>query len=144
MPTHTLPLKPYWMLLIVVGVIVVSGCTASSTPPAVDLPDFVREPSSVKEAYQFAAMNPKEMEKYPCFCGCGKMGHTRYRSCYIKDIETKGTITWDDQAVGCGLCVDITKDDMRLKKDGKTSREIRTYIDAAYRSFGPSTHTAIQ
>ncbi len=145
MPTRPRPLKPYWILLVVIGVIVVPGCTTSSTTPAVALPDFVRDaPPSVKEAYQFAAMNPKEIEKYPCFCGCGKMGHTSNRSCYIKDSARDAMITWDNHAVGCGLCVDITKDVMRLTKDGKTSREIRAYIDATYSSFGPSTNTAIQ
>jgi Protein of unknown function with PCYCGC motif len=146
MPTRALFLKPYWVLLIGIAVIVLAGCaSASVATPGVDLPDFVREaPPSVKEAYQFAAMNPKEMEKYPCFCGCGKMGHTSNRSCYIKDISSDGTITWDNHAAGCGICVDITKDVMRLMKDGKTSREIRTYVDATYSSFGPSTNTAIQ
>ncbi len=144
MPASRSHPKPYWLLLIWVAVIVLSGCAAASSS-AIDLPDFVRDaPPAVKEAYQFAAMNPKELEKYPCYCGCGSMGHTSNRSCYIKNIDAGGQITWDNHAVGCGLCVDITKDVMRLMKDGKPSRDIRAYIDAQYSSFGPSTNTAIQ
>jgi Protein of unknown function with PCYCGC motif len=146
MPTRTPPLKLYSLLLILIGIIVLSGCASASVAmPGADLPDFLRDaPPSVQEAYPFVAMNPKEMEKYPCFCGCGKMGHTSNRSCYIKDISSDGQITWDNHAAGCGICVDITKDVMRQMKDGKPSREIRTYIDATYSSFGPSTNTAIQ
>jgi hypothetical protein len=140
---RSLPKFAFFLLVM----LIVSGCsTATSTVQLSDLtwPDFVRNaPPAVKEAYQYAALYPDELAKYPCYCGCGKMGHTSNRSCYIKDIAADGRITFDDHAAGCGICVDITKDVMRLKSEGQSSKQIRAYIDAQYSSFGPSTNTPL-
>src|SRR5688572_17722121 len=36
------------------------------------LPNFLGgAPARVQEAYQFAIAYPHELEKYPCYCGCG-------------------------------------------------------------------------
>jgi hypothetical protein len=35
--------------------------------------------------------------------------------------------------------VDITRDVMRLMREGRGEAEIRAYIDATYSKFGPST-----
>jgi len=37
--------------------------------------------------------------------------------------------------------VDITRDVMRMTREGKSAREIRAYIDATYSKFGPPTNT---
>lgn len=37
--------------------------------------------------------------------------------------------------------MDITRDVMRMKKDGKSTAEIRRAIDAAYLTYGPPTPT---
>ena len=146
MPISSLHPKPFLIVLSVM-MFILSGCGAADSagqPSASNLPDFVRDaPSAVKEAYQYAAMHPDELTKYPCYCGCGKMGHTSNRSCYIKDIAANGSITFDDHAAGCGICVDITKDVMRLKGEGQSSRQIRAYIDGQYSSYGPSTNTPL-
>ena len=97
----------------------------------------------VREAYRFAMANPHEMEKYPCFCGCGKMGHTSNLSCYVKTLGTDGAAVFDEHAAGCGICVDITQDVMRLSSEGKAAPEIRAYVDAQYAQFGPSTDTPL-
>ncbi len=142
MPIRLLPFKPYWLLLGIVA-LVISAC-AGSTVQGIAWPDFVRDaPSSVREAYQFAVSHPDEMAKYPCFCGCGKMGHKSNLNCYVKDIAADGKVTFDNHAAGCGICVDITKDVMRLLGEGKKSPQIRAYIDAQYSSFGPSTNTPL-
>jgi len=126
--------------------IILTGCgasTGSQASPNDQLTAFVKDaPKMVQEAYEYAMANPHELEKYPCYCGCGKMGHTSNRSCYIKDIAADGTITFDDHALGCGICVEITRDVMRLKAEGKSSQEIRRYIDAQYSQYGPATNTA--
>jgi hypothetical protein len=144
------------------AVLIVSGCSvsASSNPSSdmkppdsmsmmdttmqnVQYPDYVKNaPPTVHEAYEFALSHQKEMQKYPCFCGCGRMGHTSNLSCYIKDVDSKGKVTFDSHASGCGICVDITKDVKRLLAEGKSSKAIRTYIDATYSPYGPSTNTA--
>lgn len=98
-------------------------------------------PKTVQEAYRFAAANPDVLEKYPCYCGCGNMGHESNRDCYIKNIAADGTIEFDNHANGCTLCVDITQDVMRLMREGKDAATIRDYIDTTYSPFGPSTDT---
>jgi hypothetical protein len=37
--------------------------------------------------------------------------------------------------------VDITRDVMRLRREGKDVKAIRAYIDAEYRRYGESTDT---
>ncbi len=103
------------------------------------MPAEVRSaPTTVQQAYQFAAANPEVMKHIPCYCGCGAMGHTSNYSCYISAVDASGTITYDSHALGCSICVDITQDTMRLLKDGKTLPEIRLFIDQTYAQYGPS------
>ena len=100
--------------------------------------DVQAAPVSVQQSYQFAVANPDVLQKIPCFCGCGKIGHTSNYSCYVQGVDEKGSITFDDHAMGCSLCVDITQDTMRLMQQGKSPQEIRTYVDATYTKYGPS------
>lgn len=104
-----------------------------------DMPaDVQTAPVSVQQAYQFAFANPDMMTQIPCYCGCGSMGHTSNYSCYISDVGADGTLTYDNHALGCSICVDITQDAMRMLKDGKSVPEIRAYVDQTYAKFGPS------
>jgi len=142
-------MKRFWPgLLIIVGLLA-TACGATQAPayelaPASALPEFVRnEPPAVRDAYRFAIANPDELAKYPCYCGCGGMGHTSNLSCYIRDIAPDGTVTFDNHAAGCGICVDITQDVMRLMNEGQSAPQIRAYIDARYSAFGPSTDTPL-
>jgi hypothetical protein len=95
-------------------------------------------PVTVKQAYQFAVANPDILVQLPCYCGCGGMGHTSNYSCYIAGENDNGGLTFDNHALGCSICVDITQDAMRMLDDGKTTAEIRTYVDQTYSRFGPS------
>lgn len=95
-------------------------------------------PVTVREAYQFAFANPDVLQKLPCYCGCGKMGHTSNYSCYVQGKDAAGAIQYDSHALGCSICVDITQDAMRLLREGKPIPEIRTYVDATYAKYGPS------
>lgn len=108
------------------------------------LPEFLQDaPIRVREAYRFAIANPDELAKYPCYCGCNLMGHKSNLHCYITEVSLPTTPEFDTHASGCGICVDITQDVMRLLREGKHSPEIRTYIDAQYSRFGPSTDTPL-
>ncbi|MBI5957432.1 MAG: hypothetical protein HY866_01765 [Chloroflexi bacterium] len=133
------------LLLVVLALSACGGKTGSSdTTNEANLPDFVKKaPPRVREAYQFAVDHPDELSKYPCYCGCGAMGHTSNLSCYISDRAEDGTITFDNHAVGCGICVDITQDVIRLRSEGESAPEIRAYVDAQYSPFGPSTNTPL-
>ena len=95
-------------------------------------------PSVVQAAYQFAAANPDVMKAIPCYCGCGNIGHTSNYSCYVQGVDAQGRITFDDHALGCSLCVDITQDAMRLTQEGKSPPQIKAYVDATYVRYGTS------
>jgi len=127
--------------------LLLAGCGgqgALTMLPDKNLPQFLAAaPPRVREAYGFAAANPDEMKKYPCFCGCNKMGHTSNLSCYVKTEAADGAVTFDEHASACGICVDITQDVIRLTLEGKRAPEIRAYVDGQYSSFGPSTDTPL-
>ena len=95
-------------------------------------------PSVVQQAYQFAAANPDVMKGVPCYCGCGNIGHTSNYSCYVQGSDANGKLAFDNHALGCSLCVDITQDTMRLLKQGKTVPEIKAYVDETYTRYGTS------
>jgi Protein of unknown function with PCYCGC motif len=104
-----------------------------------DMPAGVQEaPLTVQQAYQFAVANPDIIQHIPCYCGCGAMGHTSNYSCYIAGENVDGSLIFDEHALGCSICVDITQDAMRLTREGKAVPEIRQYIDTTYAQYGPS------
>ena len=95
-------------------------------------------PAVVQQAYQFAAANPDLMKAIPCYCGCGAIGHTSNYSCYVSGENADGGLTFDNHALGCSICVDITQDAKRLAGQGKSPPEIRAYIDDTYGKYGTS------
>ena len=95
-------------------------------------------PEVVRTAYQFAAANPDVLTQLPCYCGCGSMGHTSNYACYIAGENSDGSIIFDNHALGCSICVDITVDAMRMLDDGQSIDAIRSYVDQTYSAFGPS------
>ena len=125
-----------------------SGCGSGTSPeaehdlamaPIAEMPmDVQNAPVIVRQAYQFAAANADVMKQIPCYCGCGKMGHTSNYSCYVAEVAADGKITYDPHALGCSICVDITQDTIRLLKQGKSVQEIRATVDSTYSKFGPS------
>ena len=72
-----------------------SGATAEqelTMAPESAIPDFVRDaPPQVKEAYRFAIANPDILSAFPCYCGCGAMGHQNNLQCYIREIRPDGS-----------------------------------------------------
>ena len=92
-------------------------------------------PMTVQTAYQFAAANPDIMKDIPCYCGCGNIGHTSNYDCYVSNVDEKDSVTFDNHALGCSICVDITQDVMRMLKDGKSPQDARAYIDTTYSKY---------
>lgn len=124
-------------------IILISGCSAESASHAYQLaplsemhPLVQDAPISVQQAYQFAHAHPEVLKQFPCYCGCGGMGHTSNYSCYINDAN--GDKAFDNHALGCSICVDITQDVMRMMDDGKEIGEIQDFVDSKYSAFGPS------
>jgi hypothetical protein len=138
--------KKYFVLtaLYLVASSLVAGCSGAGEQ-AYDLaviddmpPEVQSAPEIVQEAYQFAAANPDVLEQIPCYCGCGGMGHTSNYACYVAEENPDGSLVFDGHALGCSICVDITRDAMRMLDDGKSIDEIYTYVDFTYSQFGPT------
>ena len=106
------------------------------------LPDYLHDADSkVKDAYRFAVANPDVLTEIPCYCGCVKMGHRDNLACYLKANPSGGSIEFENHAIGCGVCVDITQDVMGLMRQGLSLKSIRAYVDLEYSKYGPSTNT---
>ncbi len=107
--------------------------------PMDKLPGEIRSaPVAVRTAYQFAAANPEVLKGIPCYCGCARIGHTSNYSCYVSGVDAQGGVTFDNHALGCSLCVNITEDAMCLLQEGKTTPQIKAYVDTTYSKFGTS------
>ena len=136
----------FLLIVLALGSAAVSACSTSSAgkadlamAPMDQMPmDVQSAPVAVREAYQFNVANPDIMKNIPCYCGCGDMGHTSNYSCYVSSVDADGKIAYENHALGCSICVDITQDVMRMLRDGKTPQDARAYIDATYSKYGPS------
>ncbi|MFN8386350.1 MAG: PCYCGC motif-containing (lipo)protein [Anaerolineales bacterium] len=134
------------LIILALGGAALSACSTSNSneshlamAPMDQMPmDVQSAPAAVREAYQFNAANPDIMQNIPCYCGCGDIGHTSNYDCYVSDVDASGKIIFDNHALGCSICVDITQDVMRMLQDGKTPQDARAYIDATYSKYGPS------
>ena len=116
-----------------------TGTTAYGMASMDEMPEEVQTaPKVVSEAYRFAVDNPEVLTELPCYCGCGGMGHTSNYSCYVASESADGSLNFDNHALGCSICVDITVDAMRMLDEGKSLPEIRAYVDQTYSAFGPS------
>lgn len=135
-------------LLIMAAVLILAALPACSAQqsgvelhmaPMAGMPDEVKNaPVNVQQAYQFAVANPELIKNMPCYCGCGDIGHTSNYDCYVSNVDAQGNLTYDNHALGCSICVDITLDVMRMVKDGKSPGDIRVIIDATYSKYGTS------
>lgn len=137
------------LLLLAILAPLASGCSSQARAgdeqtyqmaPLHQMPAEVQNaPRTVREAYQFAVLNPDVLGELPCYCGCGAMGHISNYSCYISGQDDSGQIAYDNHALGCQICVDITQDAMRMLDEGKNVDEIYSYVDETYSRFGPPT-----
>lgn len=138
------------ILLIVVGLLlgglVLSGCGGTAVvhnhpmAPIEEMPtDVQRSARHLHEAYQFAVANPEIADAIPCYCGCVGLGHTSSYDCYVAGVDENGLMQFDDHAIYCSICVDITQDTMRLLDEGKSTAEIFAQIEADYARFSPPT-----
>lgn len=136
------------LFLIAIAALTVTSISACSIPqkddvhlymlPLDQMPmDVQSAPVAVQEAYQFASINPEIMKDIPCYCGCGDIGHTSNYDCYVSSVDD-GAIAFDNHALGCSICVDITQDVMRMLREGKSPQDARIYVDATYSKYGTS------
>jgi hypothetical protein len=139
--------KKYRSFLLTLSLILLTlaaGCSEKTSDdltlaPLSGMPEEVQTAAaSVREAYQFAAANPDAVKNVPCYCGCGAMGHTSNYSCYVQEVKADGKIVFDTHALGCSICVDITRDVMKMTKEGQSNEDVRRMIDQTYAQYGPS------
>lgn len=136
----------FLLLVMVLTTTALSACSSSDSGkvhlymlPMDKMPEEVQNaPVTVQEAYQFASINPDIMKDIPCYCGCGDIGHASNYECYVSSVDEQDNITFDNHALGCSICVDITQDVMRTLRDGKSPQEARAYVDQTYSKYGPS------
>lgn len=135
-----------WVILLgAILALLLAACGGSAAPDSIRLapesvlpPDLRQAPAAVREAYRFAAANQELLSHIPCYCGCAAQGHRNNLDCYIKEVKPDGTIEFERHALLCSVCVDITRDVMRLHSQGKSAAEIKAYIDQTYSQYGPS------
>ena len=143
-----LPVLAVLVIAIGAGWLLVGHKDAGASSPEIQLApvsqltgSVATAPQVVQEAYRFAIANPKILNRIPCYCGCGRMGHKSNLECFVKNFNDDGSIELDDHALGCSICVDIARDTLRLAREGKPLGEIRAYIDHQYGKFGAPTDT---
>ncbi len=128
-------------------VAVAMGCTSAPGESGTDLglaavsalPNAVRRaPVPVRDAYRFAVANPDILRQFPCYCGCGPMGHTSNAACFLQTDSTADGLVFDSHALGCSICVDIAQDVMRLMRQEKPLVDIQAYVESTYSRYGPS------
>lgn len=145
MPRKLIPIL--WSFILVFGLLITAcsgpaiqkGSHKYEMAPISDMPMEVQSaPQVVQSAYQFAVANPEVLTQLPCYCGCRSMGHTSNYSCYVAGENPHGSLVFDNHALGCSICVDITVDAMRMLDEGQPLAEIRSYVDQTYSAFGLS------
>ncbi|WP_028551812.1 PCYCGC motif-containing (lipo)protein [Paenibacillus sp. UNC451MF] len=111
-----------------------NGDLQETTSGITKLPTFLdKQRPEIKQAYQVAASVSDLLQWIPCYCGCGESaGHTSNKNCFIKEIKQDGSVVWDDHGTRCGVCLEIAVTSARMKQDGKSAKEIRSYIDQKY------------
>lgn len=103
--------KALLLLVIVLSAgVLMAGCGGGASGTEIKLaplaplsqlpPEIARAPAQVREAYQFAIANQDYLANFPCYCGCGAIGHMSNVDCYIREVRSDGTIVFDDHALG--------------------------------------------
>lgn len=133
----------FFTILALILIVVLPACTSSGAPLEMssmeNMPHAVQEaPTNVSDAYRFSAANPDLMQQFPCYCGCGSIGHTSNYACYVSGADAAGNLIFDSHALGCQICVDITLDVMRMLGQGDDIPSMLAYIDQTYGRYGPS------
>lgn len=137
----------YWnRILAPVGIaVLVAACGATPDTMLADkslMPEVVMmQDVYVQEAYRFATAHPDLLETVPCYCGCVGLGHRNNLDCYLKPESTPEALVFDDHALGCEICANITHLTMDLVDAGASPTAIRTAVDGRFAVRGPGTDT---
>ncbi|BCJ87113.1 PCYCGC motif-containing (lipo)protein [Effusibacillus dendaii] len=112
------------------------GDIFQKTSSADHLPSFVtNKPQAIQDAYKTAGKNISLLQKMPCYCGCGEIGHKSNADCFVQQTTSDG-IVWNSHATTCNTCMNIALDAAKMQSEGKSEIEIRAYIDSTYSKTG--------
>ncbi len=100
------------------------------------LPEYAFNSKRTQTAYLIALQMPDVLEKVPCYCGCGAVGHESLKDCFLE--EDAG---FEKHASYCDLCVSEALDVYTWQKQGHSMRDIRSRIDEKYSKYGEPTNT---
>lgn len=114
---------------------VVTGDIQEKTASLQQLPSFLdKQREEIQIAYRVAAQAADVLRSMPCYCGCGEsVGHKSNEDCFIQEINSDGSVVWDDHGTRCGVCMQIAVTSYQLKEQGKSVKEIRQVIDDTYK-----------
>lgn len=150
------------MFLILIVIMILSACTAKheeshdrhqmpngdlreTTASAETLPHFLnKQRTEVQQIYRLAASHAELLQWIPCYCGCGESaGHRSNRDCFVHDIQTDGSVIWDDHGTRCAVCLEIAVHAAQMNAKGSSPAEIRAAIDQSYSDsrYAPPTPT---
>ncbi|WP_248925011.1 PCYCGC domain-containing protein [Paenibacillus hamazuiensis] len=124
----------------------VSGDIQEKTASADVAPSFLKgQPEQIRLVYEAAGKASDILKWIPCYCGCGESaGHTSNLNCFVKEVNSDGSIVWDDHGTRCGVCLQIAVQSIKMKQDGKSLKEIRTFIDKTYeKGYAKPTKTPL-
>ncbi|MFV8829902.1 PCYCGC motif-containing (lipo)protein [Alkalihalobacterium sp. APHAB7] len=89
------------------------------------------------DEYNTNILHQQDLEKIPCFCGCGEIGHTSNHNCFFTYNES-GQRMLEKHGEFCQVCLDLTNIYVELKDEGKTLQDIREYIDRMFEGYVPT------
>jgi hypothetical protein len=112
-----------------------SGDIRETTKSIDHLPSFLnKHEEEMAILYQQAAKHQELLENIPCYCGCGdSAGHMNNYDCFVYENKADGSVTWDDHATKCGVCLEIAAEAIYEYQNGKSIKEIRQMIDEKYK-----------
>ena len=129
-------------ILAAVLALVISGFgTASSDPATVkgpQFPAFVYNSQTSLDAYRLAVENRELFSHMPCYCGCAKldMPHQNLDQCFFMADGS-----FEQHAAYCTICADIAAAATGWSREGKTTAEVRSLVDAKFGDVGIPTNT---
>jgi hypothetical protein len=115
-----------------------AGCGGDDgTLSAEGLPRYAYRSEMALAGYRFAVAEPSLLAQLPCYCGCVALdGFENLRDCFID-----GNGRFNSHGANCQTCIDEALDAKRLLTEGRSTREIRRIVDAAYQGRGKPTNT---
>jgi hypothetical protein len=111
-----------------------NGDVREETASADVLPAFLDgQREEIRLVYQAAGKAADILQWMPCYCGCAdSAGHQSNLNCFIHQVNSDGSVVWDDHGTRCGVCLDIAVQSITMKQEGKSLKEIRQAIDETY------------